>query len=431
MAAPTLEVAFSGGLDSLVLLHVLRDLAAEQGFGLSAVHVNHRLQPLSDTWEEACAALCADWGVRLRRERLAPFARGVSIEAEARRLRYACFARTQAQAVVLAHHQDDQAETLLLALVRGAGGPGLAAMPPLRPLQGALGPLLFRPLLGLQRRDLADYACQHGLSALEDPSNGDPRFDRNFLRQEILPRLHARFPGTPAALARSAAHCAQLQALAYALARIDAGPGLEPGRLALACLHGLDAGRAANLMRFWLGEAGHRLPRTAELAEALRQLKDARPERAPLVRLGDVWLRRRSGFVELVPAPSAPPEAWQLPWAGEATLDLPQALGRLHFAPVTGAGLRLASLRGALVHAGSRGGGEGLRPGPGARRRSLKNLLQEAQVPAWERPRLPLLFVGGQLAWVARVAQEWVLSAGPEEPGLELHWEAGAAASPA
>src|SRR5208282_5519945 len=222
-------VALSGGVDSMVLLDAAAACAARHSLSLSAIHVHHGLSPNAERWAEFCAAQCARRGVplvthRLRLERR----RGESLEALARTARYARLLDSDVDAVALAHHADDQAETLLLQLLRGAGAHGLSAMARHRPGR----PALLRPLLGLPRATLAAYASARALAWIDDESNADLRYARNFLRHEVAPLLAARFPGYPATLVRAARHQAEASELADALAHIDAvgalaGSGLD------------------------------------------------------------------------------------------------------------------------------------------------------------------------------------------------------------
>ncbi len=287
-------VGFSGGLDSTVLLHILAGLRARLGFELTALHVHHGLLPEADAWADHCAALCADWAVPLSVERVAVVASDKGVEAAARDARRRAFAVQSADAILLAQHRDDQAETLLFRLLRGAGTRGLAAMRPVTP--SANGPELWRPLLDTPRADILAYAKAHALRWIDDPSNDDPAYARNFLRLTVLPALATRFPAVNAILARTAGQMAEDATLLDELAALDAEGAYDAeGGLSCARLAALSPARARNLLRGWLAHAGIHIDR-ARLDDLLKQALAA-PDAHPEIRIGDRRLMRRRGFL--------------------------------------------------------------------------------------------------------------------------------------
>ncbi|HET9763994.1 MAG TPA: tRNA lysidine(34) synthetase TilS, partial [Casimicrobiaceae bacterium] len=254
-AGARLAVALSGGIDSMALLDAACDVAPDRRIGLSAVHVHHGISPHADAWAAFCAEQCAARGVPLSIHRLAiGRARGGSLEARARKLRYERLRSADADLVALAHHADDQAETLLLQLLRGAGPHGLAAMPAFAPGR----PALLRPVLGVTRVTLAAYARARRLRWIDDESNAEVRYGRNFLRHKVVPLLRQRFPGYPATLVRAARHQAQTATLLDELAALDAAGALSPRGLARERLAELSAARACNLLRWYLRREGLR-----------------------------------------------------------------------------------------------------------------------------------------------------------------------------
>lgn len=416
-------VALSGGRDSVVLLHVLSGLAARGvPIAVSAVHVNHAISAHADCWAAFCAAFCQRCAVPLLVVRVAvPRSSGEGLEGAARRMRHAAFADCRADFLALAHHRDDQAETVLLNLLRGAGVAGAAGMLVERPQ--ASGPALVRPLLEVPPAVLDAYAAQHALEWIHDESNDDEHFRRNHLRRAVMPRLDEKFPGARGALARAATHFAEASLLLDELAAIDrAALTTASGRITLAGFNALSPARARNLLRhLWVG-AGHRAPDTRWIAEALRQLADADALAETCVATVDGQLHVFRGELHLVGQPPPMPAA-PVPWSGEQ--PLPWAGGWLRLLPGVGTGIAAQRLAGAPLVVACRSGGERLQPDPRRPRRSLRNLLREAAIPPWERACLPLLFCAGQLVWVAGIGIDAAFACPPGEAGLLPVWEEG------
>jgi tRNA(Ile)-lysidine synthase len=421
LAGARIVVGLSGGVDSVVLLHVLVGLAERSGAMPSAVHVHHGLSPHADRWADFCAGLCRNLGVELREVRVAvPRRSKLGVEGAAREARYAVFRQQPADAVALGHHADDQAETLLLQLFRGAGARGLSAMPACRVLEPATGLRLVRPLLSVGRAELLAYAAKAGLSWVEDESNCDLTFDRNFLRAGILPQLGQRFPGLRQTLGRTALNLGEAVRLLDELAAGDAGP-VQQG-LAVSALAALSPERARNALRWYLEQHGVPPPGRARLEEALRQALMARGDSRLQVSLGPARLRRHRGRLQLEATVRTVPADWSVTWSGEPQLDLPEGLGTVRFEPALGTGLSLAGLREHAVALRGRSGGERLRLTPGRPSRTLKNLLQEAGTPEWERDRLPLLFAGDALVWVPGIGMDQRFAAQPGAEGVLPQW---------
>ena len=415
-------VGLSGGRDSVVLLHALVRLrsSAAYPFTLSALHVNHGISANADAWAAFCSQLCARCAVPLSivRVTVAPGA-GEGLEAAARRARHAAFADCDADFLALAHHRDDQAETVLLNLLRGTGIAGAAAMSTERPQQR--GPLLVRPLLDLPRAQIEDYASANSLSWIDDESNGDTHFRRNYLRHEVMPRLAAKFPGASPSLARAASHFAEAAQLLAELAAIDRAALATPsGRIDLAGFNALSPARARNLLRFiWLA-AGFRAPDARWIDEALRQLASADSLAETCVATVDGELYVYRGELHVVGhARDTVPVV--LPWSGEP--QLAWAGGHVAFVAATGSGIDRRLLQGGEVTLRPRVGGERFRLDAKRPRRSLRKLFQDAAIPPWERSRLPLLWVGDQLAWVGRIGVDAQFACAPGEAGVLPLWE--------
>jgi tRNA(Ile)-lysidine synthase len=405
-------LGYSGGRDSHVLLHAATALRAELP-PLIAVHVHHGLSPQADAWQAHCAQVCADLDVPLHSHHLnlARSAR-TSLEALARNARYQTLASCLQENEVLltAHHAEDQAETLLLQLLRGAGAAGLAAMP----AQRALGAgMLLRPWLEITRAQIQAYAEQQGLRWVEDESNASLAFERNFLRHQVLPLLQSRRAGVVTALARSARHQAENAELLHDLGEIDwvaargqalpqvygdipaattSYPPLQVSALAL-----LSPPRQRNLLRVWLQNCAIRPPPAARLDMLRQQVLSAATDSQPLLRWRDGEIYRYRGQLHVLP-PLPPLPTQPLPWRGEAYLNLP--LGCLYAQQKRGQGVYLPS--GAQISVRFRQGGESLRIN--GHRHKLKKYLQEHAMPWWERSFLPLLYVDNELAVIPGLA---------------------------
>lgn len=399
---PRLVVAFSGGPDSTLLLAL-----AVECFGrrrVRAVHVDHGWRTDTADWADHCRQLARALGVGCDVERVDARARaGEGPEAAARAARYeALRARLGPGDVLLtAHHRDDQAETLLLALLRGGGVHGWAGMPVARALGAGLH---LRPWLELSRAELRAALERRGLPAIEDPANADPAYDRVWLRHEILPALRARRPGVDATLARAAAQAAAAAAGVDALAAHDyvRCRGAADATLDCGALASLPAARQRALLRWWIARAGLPRPPAARLETLRRQLTGARPDRSPRVHWRGGEVRRWRGLAWAL-APLAPVEPGaEFVWADRSRpLVLPHR--RLHAADLAALGVAPAAdadVRVRLPRPGQR-----VRPPESGRARSLTAVLRAAGLPPWERARAPLVYVDGALVGVVGVGR--------------------------
>jgi len=399
--AQRLLVAFSGGLDSRVLLESLvRYPQIRRGAQLEAVHVDHGLHPDSAGWTEQCRRLCRSLGVPiwLRRVVVGDDERD-GIEAAARRARYAALASLvgRGDLVLTAHHRDDQAETLLLQLLRGAGPAGLGAMPRLSPLGAGW---LARPLLGFSRAELQSHALSHGATWIEDPSNIDLHLARSYLRREVIPRLQTHWPRAELVLARAAEHQAESWALLQQLAHQDmaGATGTRAGTLSVCALLTLSGARRRNCLRGWLWDKGLPLPTAEQLRAVVGDVLRARPDATPRVAWRGAEVRRyRDDVYAMPPLPPHDPST-VCPWDVRGPLALDWLGLVLTAEPLLRAGI--VDPEGGAVTVAFRRGGERCRVSPAGRRRRLKTLFQEAGVPPWQRPRIPLIYQGGCLVAV-------------------------------
>jgi tRNA(Ile)-lysidine synthase len=426
-----LTLALSGGVDSIVLLDILAQLAPAHPFALECLHVNHGLSPNAAAWARFARKAARTHGLRcaVTRVNLAPY-RALGPEGAARAARYAAFERVRADFVVLAQHADDQAETVLLQLVRGAGVAGLAGMPRLRGAPDARGPALLRPLLGVSRTAIERHAQERGLAWVEDESNRDTRLARNFVRHRVLPVLAELNPAAAANLARSAALLGEALELVRALGAADTAAASRDGRLTVTGLAALGPVRARNALRWSLGQAGLGVPDSVRLDEILRQLGAARADAVLRIALPGGEVRRYRDAVYLLPGAADRGGAFRARWPGRTRWPLPELGGVIRLQRSRGRGLAQALCKAGVLEVRTRRGGERFRPDDARPRRPLKALLQEAGVPPWERERLPLLFCGGRLAWVPGLGVAAEMRARPGEPGFEPSWQKNLLPSP-
>lgn len=408
-------VGFSGGLDSTALLHALTADPGIRERGLRAIHVDHGLQAASADWASRCSHACAALGVGLDVVRVqVPRHDGDGPEAAARAARHAAFGARlrEGEWLALAHHRDDQAETFLLRALRGSGVDGLASMRPLRPFGTGW---LWRPWLGVPRADIEAYADACGLTWIEDASNADPGFDRNFLRNEVMPLLRRRWPHAAAAFARSARLAGEARDLLEAVDTDDLALACDRDDRTLsgAVLLRLPAPRRARVLRRWVDALGLPPLPARGVARVIDDLLPARPDAAAMFRWGDACIRAWDGRLHAgtVGAPAA--SGWCLPWDGTAPLDLPDG-GMLRIDP------RVPLP--APVQVRPRTGGERIRLPGRTHRHLLKHVLQARRIPPWERPSLPLLVADDGEVLAAGDMPGARLDAWLRGRGAHLHW---------
>ncbi len=422
-----LLVAYSGGMDSHVLLHSILQIREQLAAQVTALHVNHGLQKQASIWAERCSAFCKQYEIPIAiLEVDATHGRGESPEAVARDSRYSAIAGIMQEGDILltAHHSDDQAETVLLQLLRGSGPSGLSGMP----MINGFGPGFHaRPLLGHSRVDLAEYATNNNLEWLEDFSNRDISFDRNYLRHEVIPLLRQRWPALERTLSRSASHCAEAQLLIEQAARIDLQE-MQPDHndsISITALAALPLPRARAVIRTWISDAGLNLPDTVRLDRVLREMLTAREDRNPMVDWQGVELRRYRERIYLMPTLQNLDHTLELEWDGCAPLILPSGLGVLYAesAKSSEQGISASAWEDGNITIGFRGGGERCRPLGRSNSKSLKNLFQEQAIPPWQRGRIPLIKIDGELAAVGDIWLCDTFKADSSEMAVQLRWE--------
>ena len=412
-------IGLSGGLDSTLLADLLSETRDRHSKALLAIHVDHGLLPTSSATAEHCRQFARERSINFELVTVdVDLDSGKGIEAAARSARYAAFETHMGPRdwLLCAHHEDDQAETLLLNLLRGSGPLGIAAMPAVRRFSEGW---LVRPLLHVSRARLEELARARGLEWQEDPSNADTRFDRNFLRREILPGLSGRWPDVSARLARSASLSADAATLIDELADIDLESLADAnGRLSVPGLKELSRSRRLNAVRRAARCSGLTAPPATQLEEIDQSLLCAREDAEPEVHwTGGEARRFRDRLYLLAPIPDAPVSIDR--WNGESPIDLGPGLGRLRIASTSGTGLDPEIVRRGLSLR-TREGGEMIRAESQGPTRKLKKLLNEAAIVPWMRDRLPMLYSGDRLVAVADL---WTAAEAETRPGLSITWE--------
>lgn len=393
-------VAYSGGVDSHVLLHRLANLRiTHPQLIVTAVHINHQISPLATSWQMHCQKICTDLGIPLLIKNVDAKIKDnyQSAEEYARNLRYQAFAEVLPPnaSLLTAHHADDQAETLLLQLFRGAGPKGLAAMPAKIPFAAGL---LLRPLLTFSRTDLLNYAEQHHLSWIEDDSNLSTKFDRNYLRHEIMPKIKQRWPGVLQTLSRVAKHSAETDQLLQHLAAQDYRniSGSVKNTLSISKILELPEARRNNVLRYWLHDLQFATPLAHHLQQIYHTILQCRQEAKPIVRWDGVEIRRyQDNLYAMSPLTPHDPTII-LNWDLTQPLLLPGNLGTLSTTP-SGNQSKI-NLQPITVH--FRCGGEKIKIPGRSGTHALKKLWQEWGVPPWQRDRIPLIYFGEVLIGV-------------------------------
>ncbi len=423
--ATGLLVAVSGGPDSACLLTAIAQLGVpctRRGFNVRAVHVDHRLQPASAVFCEASVELCRRLQIPLT---VAPVevetAAGESIEAAAREARYRRLGLEleAGECLLTAHHAQDQAETLLLQLLRGAGLPGLSAMPMCRPFAGGWH---LRPLLAVAQRDLRKFREMNAVAAVDDPMNHDPRFDRSYLRRQVWPLIERRWPGAATALTRTAHHIAEAQELLDRSAAVMVQRLRDGDALSVSGLRALPQAEQINTLRHWLAAAQVTPPPAARLTEGLRQVFAAGADHLPAIVWGPYALRRYRERVFITPA-EAPALGASRDWRAVpgARLDLGPGFGSLRWAAQPG-GLDPSRLPDTLS-VRQRRGGELIKPARRAKTQSVQHLCQSFGVLPWMRDALPMVYAGDELIAVADLWQDARWCVAPGGTGYGCVWD--------
>ncbi len=427
-----IAVAFSGGLDSAALLHLATAACKQRGIQLFAFHVHHGLSPNADHWLAHCEEQSQQANATFvaRQVQINPHDK-LGIEQAARLARYDALAdmciANNVRLLLTAHHQDDQAETVVLQLLRGAGLPGLSAMAMLQSEHALLGAgiALGRPLLEMTRADLEQWADTNAIKHIVDESNDDLRFRRNEVRHQLIPLLEKQLPGVQKSIARSSRHLQTAQRLLDELAAIDLQSCGDADSLVIDRLRQLSDDRLNNLLRYWLRQCGaDHYPSDAQLSQLREQMLHARDDAHPLLALCGLTLERHSGHLvarRAEPPPINLPSEILLHWQGESEIAIPVWQGRLVFDSAPGPGLDRTQLLQGPLRLRPRSGGERLKLDSNRPSRTLKNLFQESDVPVRERLWLPLLYLGDELIFAAGLGMD--VRAGRTSEGVRVRWQ--------
>jgi len=399
--AKVLWVAYSGGCDSHVLLHSLVALRSEIKAEIKAIHINHGLSPFAPEWEEHCRDTCEQLAVPYIAISVNAKKKNSSPEEAARHARYAEWKKllNKNEVILLAHHQDDQAETVLIQLLRGAGVKGLAAMPSQQYFSKGL---LCRPLLTFLREEIHSYAVEHKLNWIDDPSNFDTDFDRNFLRHDVVPLLETHWPSLKKVLSRTASHQADADQLLTELAFQDWHHVRENNQINISALVKLSEKRQRNILRYWLADICELiLPDTVHLQRILNEVLTAAVDAKPEVIWRGGEVRRYQGLLYAQEKLIEPQNDLMLVWPNiEMPLELNKNGLTLSAISSVGKGLSQKKLKNTKISLQFRQGGETCRPVGRGQTHQLKKLFQEWKIPPWQRVSVPLLYVDGQLAQV-------------------------------
>lgn len=408
-------VAFSGGLDSHVLLALCASLRLTHAIHLKAIHVNHKWHPDASLWEAHCQNVCKSLDVPLMVQSITLPSDGKNFEEEARNKRYQIFSDLLLPQDVLltAHHQDDQAETVLLQLTRGSGLKGLSAMPFIKKFSKGFH---ARPLLASPRSELKNYAVEHGLQWIEDDSNFNDQFSRNYIRHHLMPRFEARWPSFAATISRTAAHCAEAEALLREFAEIQLKElsGFAAETLSIQKILFFSVPNQKLILRTWMQSRGVLLPNEKKLQSILNNVLHAARDARACVIFGNAMVKRYQDdlyLLSVIEKPFTEPLVWDL----KKPLVL-KNIGTLYAELNQGPGL-LTSIENVSVR--FRKGGEKIKL-PGGKRHQLKKLFQSWQVPPWERNQVPLIYLKERLIAVAGFAIDPEFAAAPNHSGYHL-----------
>jgi len=412
-------LGLSGGLDSCVLLHLLANMQTQLDFKLKAIHVHHGLSSSADDWLNFCKQKCKLLDIEFDAVKVKINEKGsLGIEGEARELRYEAIKKKQKGVVALGHHQNDQAETLLLQLLRGSGLKGLAGMPEFDEERK-----FWRPMLNIKKELLEKYASENDIKYIKDESNEDINFDRNFIRKKVLPLIESRYPASIETISRSATNISEGHQINELLALDDSKNVMsdDGSHLLIENLNKLPNLRAINLIRWWLSFNDLLMPSKKNVEELFRQVKLIKKDTSLNLKISnDRSIRAFDDKLLIVSIMNDLP-SYHFKWAGQEEIELPNK-SKLHFVKTKKGGLSLSKLGAKSLYIKSRTGGEKLKSFPDQPSRSLKYLFQKADIPHWERDQVPLVYANEQFVAVPNLGVQYEYQSKVGEVGYQIKW---------
>tara|TARA_B110000261_G_scaffold162103_1_gene204973 strand:+ start:26 stop:1363 length:1338 start_codon:yes stop_codon:yes gene_type:complete len=414
-----ISIALSGGVDSIVLLHALNELKSKLKIKLNAIHIHHNLSENADDWLTFCCKECKRLGVPISFEKvdIKPNL-SMGIEGAARQSRYEALENHRNNILALGHHQNDQAETLLLQLFRGSGLNGLAAMQAYDSDR-----FIWRPLLKVNQSLIKTYAKQNNLNFIEDESNSDLKFDRNFLRKKILPLIESRYPDIINTISRSSENIAEGLNLHQAIAKEDANHYFSKNneRLSLTMMKSLERERVVNLIRWWLDVNKQKMPSKKTMSELFKQIIDVKKDALLNIDISKSMSVRAYRDELLLVKKTTEISPYELIWRGEEVVELP-GNSKLIFKKIIGSGFSLDKIGSNTLTIQNRNGGESFKPKNNQPTRTLKYLLQTSSIPPWKRQLMPLIFSENDLVAVPNFGVHYKFQADNDEYGWEIDW---------
>jgi tRNA(Ile)-lysidine synthase len=432
-----IAVAYSGGLDSSILLRLVAQYCQSQHINLHAFHVHHGISANADDWLLHAQDVCAQLGISFEYRRVQLLKDGFGVEAAARSARYLALGEmcdnNQINLLLTAHHLDDQAETILLQLLRGTGLAGLAGMDEANYAPNLLGgrnnatTLIARPLLGISKQSLLNYSLQNAISYVDDESNQQTIYARNALRLKVMPMLQELAPGYSERLTRAGEHARAAIGILAEVAQEDFLRCAQDNEISLKELGRLSPARVDNLLRFWMRQLGMKMPSAARLQEIKHQVLSAK-EDARITIAHEGWeihrYRNQLSASLKVDAQSMSDAQLKICWKGEDSLYLPLFKGRLHF-DLAESGVSKSNLLGRVLLVRTRQGGERLRLASNRPSRDMKSHFQTAGIPYWKRALLPFVFIESQLLFVADLGLDAAfIDFDVETEKIQLRWQA-------
>jgi tRNA(Ile)-lysidine synthase len=388
-------------------------------FKLKAIHVHHGISPYADDWLNFCKQKCKLLDIEFDAVKVKINKKGsLGIEGEARELRYEAIKKKQKDIVALGHHQNDQAETLMLQLLRGSGLKGLAGMPEFDKKRK-----FWRPMLNIKKELLEKYASENGIKYIKDESNEDINFDRNFIRKKVLPLIESRYPASIETISRSASNISEGYHLNKLLALDDSKNVMsdDGSYLLISDLNKLPNLRAINLIRWWLSFNGLLMPSKKNVEELFRQVKLIKKDTSLNLKISNDRSIRAFGNKLFIVSMKNNLPSYRFKWAGQDEIELPNK-SKLHFVKTKKGGLSLSKLGVNTLDIKGRTGGEKLKPLPDQPSRSLKYLFQKADIPHWERDQFPLVYANEKLVAVPNLGVQFEYQSKIGEVGYQIKW---------